>query len=411
MDNQLFFNGINGATGSYLTPPLTAEQVAKLAKGEPLGDEAHLRELKRRTQRGDAHFGVRAGVDPADLAQTGWGVIFAHGDPQIDAIREALTELLVHRREQAGERYREFVQENAYRPGESKDDFLSRHGAGPGPVNPKIMPYYLLLVGSPEQIPFYFQYQLDVQHAVGRLHFDSVDAYAIYARGVVEQEMRGSTPDRPPRAVFFGTQNLDDPPTILSASQLVAPLAAELALDHPTWAVERVPPAEATKARLLDLLGGQVDQTPTLLFTASHGMGFPRGDVRQLSQQGALLCQDWPGPVQWQRDIPQDFYVAADDVGDGARVDGLIAFHFACYGAGTPRLDDFAHAGLQERGQIAPHAFLSQLPQRLLGHPGGGALAAIGHVERAWGYSFQWPGRRGGGGGRRSRPFAARSTR
>ena len=392
MDNQLFFNGINGATGSYLTPPLTAEQVAKLAKGEPTGDEAHQRELKRRTQRGDAHFGVRAGVDPADLAEAGWGIVFAHGDPQIDAIREALTELLVHRREQAGERYREFVQEEAYRPGESKDDFLSRHGAGPGPVNPKIMPYYLLLVGSPEQIPFYFQYQLDVQHAVGRLHFDSVDAYAIYARGVVEQEMRGSTPDRPPRAVFFGTQNLDDPPTILSASQLVMPLAAELADDHPTWAVERVPPMEATKARLLDLLGGQADQTPTLLFTASHGMGFPREDARQLAQQGALLCQDWPGPVQWQRDIPQDFYVAADDVSDSARVDGLIAFHFACYGAGTPRLGDFAHAGLQERGQIAPHAFLSQLPQRLLGHPGGGALAAIGHVERAWGYSFQWPG-------------------
>ena len=341
---------------------------------------------------------MRAGVDSADLAQTGWGIVFAHGDPQTDAIREALLELLQQRREQAGERYREFVSEDAYRPGESKDDFLSRHGAGPGPVNPKVVPYYLLLVGSPEQIPFYFQYQLDVQHAVGRLHFDSVDAYATYARGVIEQEMRGSTPDRPPRALFFGTQNLDDPPTILSASQLVAPLAAELADDHPTWAVERVPPAEATKARLLDLLGGQVDQTPTLLFTASHGMGFPRGDVRQLSQQGALLCQDWPGPVQWQRDIPQDFYVAADDISDSARVDGLIAFHFACYGAGTPRLDDFAHAGLQERRQIAPHAFLSQLPQRLLGHPGGGALAAIGHVERAWGYSFQWPGDGAAGG-------------
>jgi len=62
--------------------------------------------------------------------------------------------------------------------------------------------------------------------------------------------------------------------------------------------------------------------------------------------------------------------------------------HFACFGAGTPQLSDYSVSGAPPA--IAPKSFVGRLPQRLIAHPRGGALAVIGHVERAWGCSFHW---------------------
>ena len=60
------------------------------------------------------HFGPVPWVKPENLNETGWGVIFPAGDdPKIKDIRDALSELLDHRREQAGadqpKYYREFI--------------------------------------------------------------------------------------------------------------------------------------------------------------------------------------------------------------------------------------------------------------------------------------------------------------
>ncbi len=391
MSERLFFNGVNGATGNYELPPMRAEDVAALAMGEKL-DEEHLKELEGWSWRVKAiQKGPKEGIDPKKLEQTGWGIIFAYEDERVDAIKEALSELLDHRREQAGREkehyYREFTGGDAYRPGESKLDFLERHGVGPGPADPEKVPYYLLIVGDPEQIPYRFQYQLDVQYAVGRIHFDTLEEYAQYARSVVEAESGQVPLSR--QAAFFGVRNPDDRATQLSTTELIEPLVESVVADQPDWDVQMWLADQATKAHLGGLVGGA--ETPALLFSSSHGMGFPHGDPRQLPHQGALLCQEWPGPEEWNEPIPERFYFSADDVGSDARLLGMMAFFFACYGAGTPRLDDFAHRTFRDtREAIAPHAFVAHLPQRMLGHPKGGALAVVGHIERAWGYSFTW---------------------
>ena len=299
-----------------------------------------------------------------------------------------------------GERYREFTGYQGYRPNERVDEFLARHGvASDQPADPdEGVPYYLLIVGSPEVIPYRFQYELDVQYAVGRLHFDTLEEYRRYANSVVAAE--SGTVVKPRQAVFFGVRN-NGPyeATQLGADYLVKPLVERMQRAHgDTWKVESPPYQETTKVNLIRLLGGTA--TPALLFTASHGMGFEKSDPRLRSDQGELVCQDWPGIEGWKKPIPDKFYFAAADVPPDASLMGLIAFHFACYGAGTPALDDYPYAKvLRQEGAMAALAvnrkeaiaqapFVARLPQRLLGHERGGALAVISHVERAWGCSF-----------------------
>jgi hypothetical protein len=400
----LRFNGINGATGEYGMRPMTGEELANVIKGETPPE--NLGELDNKKT---GPFPIKPPNDPTRLDEAGWAVVFAAGaDPTIKA---ALSELLELRRKQAGDRFKIYEGADGYGNAEkkagatrAKATFFKRHKIGGGPADPEEMPYYVLIVGSPEDIPYEFQYQLDVMRGVGRIHFDTPKAYARYARSVVRAETGQVKLSR--RASFFGVANPDDRATELSAKYLIRPLYEKMRQQQPfdlwvgddtqrtklslDWQFERFVGKKATKARLQRLLGG--DQTPALLFTASHGMEFPLDDPkkRQIPHQGALLCQDWPGPNQWRGEIPQDFYFAGDDLSSDANALGLIAFHFACFSAGTPRVDQFAQQAFKdERQVIAPRDFVGGLPKSLLSH---GALAVIGHVERAWGYSIMSPG-------------------
>jgi hypothetical protein len=175
----------------------------------------------------------------------------------------------------------------------------------------------------------------------------------------------------------------------LSATGLIAPLSAPGPKPtDPTLAARykfdsRCLLAEdATKANLSEVLHARARPAPALLFTASHGMGgWPRGDSRQRAANGALLCQDWPGFGQ----MKPAHYLTAAEVEPDARLLGVVAFLFACYGAGTPMYDAYLKNPAAGPLEVAAAPFVSALGQRLLA---GGALAVVGHVERAWNCSL-----------------------
>ena len=358
-------------------------ELAAQAKERAMSSAEQLRNDIR--VRAGGHLALARDGDPDALNEAGWALVLPADSDQArrNAIKDALQPLLDRRRRQVdNSRYKELLCAPAW----TTDEFLGTHGAGPGSAEPDKVPYYVLLVGSPEEIPFSVQYDLGVQYAVGRLHFADLDGYRRYAEGVVRAEREGRTDE--PSAAFFGVDG--DRSTQRSATELVAPLA-DLAAAHrpPPWRVSRYVGAQATKQRLKRLLGG--DDTPWLLFTASHGLGLFResDSERQRRVHGALVCQDWPG-----RGAPtREQFFAAEDLASDVDLRGLIGFHFACFGAGTPVYNSFhdydrlLSRHLETGERVTDRPFVARLPMSMLER---GALAVIGHVDRAWSVAFSW---------------------
>ena len=330
-----------------------------------------------------------AAVDSLSLASSGWGVVFPKD--LSSEIRENLQPLLDHRRRQATRWNEEFYKELVFESGDTKQRFTSRYEVMHGPVDPaRGLPYYLMIVGGPKEIPYSFQYLLDVPFAVGRLYFDNPEDYGRYARSVIEAE-RGHHQLRP-EMTFFSVAG--DKITTVMADRFVDPLYMSLQKNRPEWTFRRI--SNGSKDDLRQILGGP--RTPSLLLTAAHGLPCKKDSPQQRVYQGAILCQDWheagaPG---------LEHCFSAADLDDQAHVHGLVVFLFGCYSAGTPQTDNYpivprrVFTTRAYDKDLASEPFLSALAQRLLAHPNGGALAVIGHVDRAWSHSF---------GGRSSRDF------
>jgi hypothetical protein len=348
-------------------------EIAALARARTLDDAALTKSrLEIHKRRLGIHRAPRDGFDPLQLSQAGWAIVFPVGTPP--EIRKALEPLVAWRREEAAKKCARRFAELEYRPGDTRVSFLSEYGAELDGADPADVPYYLLFVGSPEEIPFEFQYQLDIQYAVGRIDFERAEDYARYAGAVVAREraaVEKTTAQDRQYGIFAPREEGDVTGRI--HDELVLALLKRLT-NRPArrWRCSKALAAGATIERLAELVG-----TCDFLFTGCHGWGLAPGDPLQRECMGALLDQN------------SNAFSAASVPAD-LKLDGLLAFLFTCASGGTPRYDDFEEL---ESGPkpLAEKAFTARLPQQLLLQ---GAGAVFAHVGRAWTYSFSRQGGR-----------------
>jgi len=365
-DSQVTVNGIDANTGKLLISPVTISDLAGKLRGHP---EALTPELMTSVNLNKFRaFGLPDSIDPDDIRKAGWGIVVPEGrDDLFDLVRP----LWEHRAKTVPP---DRLKKLTYRPNESVRNWLKRHGMAFGTQLPTVVPYHLLLVASPQDISFEFQYLLDLEYAVGRLWFDKPEYWKSYCDSVVATETTGS--ERTRQIAWFAPRH--DPATTLSHDELVTPLIKP----DPTGFTSlsdfesiRLLGADATRDKLLQTLR---DQKPAFVFTASHGIGYPPSDPNQKSRQGALLTADWQGGSV------TDKCLAAEHLDCDVR--GMIAFLFACFGAGTPLRDNYPLDLTQPPLQLTDSPFVAALPQKLLSQ---GALAVVGHVDRAWGCSIR----------------------
>jgi hypothetical protein len=415
---------------------LDAAGAAALAKNQLSAESKDRINLyKAKSDARAAHLGVVADISAANLEQARWAVVV--NALEDSALIEAVWPLIAHRMEQMklsppqvsftkGESAGDWLARHSnggtqnlkdhwgqippvltYRPGEQSRTWLARYGVASGPVDPRRgVPFYLLILGRPGPlapgdeafIPMIFQYLLDVFWGVGRLCFSDAKGahrladYTAYAQQLVAFEQAQDAKERLLKeVVYFSTRHEADIATNRSTDELALPLTRwhqdpEKIPARLGFGMRSLIEAEATRSALGGVLTGSGQgKPPAILFTASHGLGLPLADPRLTTHQGALITQDWSGigPVK------REHWLAGEDLGADLKVGGMFAFLFACYGAGCPDLDEFVFDPLvgPERGrpQVAPFPLIAQLPQRLLA---GGALGVIGHVDRAWTYSF-----------------------
>jgi hypothetical protein len=366
--------GIDYSTRELLVPPIEEEKFVE-AVTESL--ERNKDELAR--ARAAATTGVtyrdeierQREPDLGNPLEAGWTILVNEADPNGDVLLEALRPLA----EKRG--MRDPASPLLFR-GEPQLEWQSWLDLNYSPFLTEDLPYYVLIAGDPDQVPFHFQAFLDSVAAVGRVAFDSVDHLQHYVEKLIRLE-EADDPAAEHEIAFFAPDAGEDDPTYFSRRYLAEPLIARVRERH-GFEPRAMVAADATKERLQETV---LTTRAALVYTASHGVGAQNEPLEtQVRVNGAIVCQP--------SDAGDSDLFTADDIPLGDPVlEGSVFFQFACFGYGTPAESDYMHwLGAPELN--SDRDFVAALPKRLLAHPRG-PIAFVGHVDTAWLHGFDDP--------------------
>jgi hypothetical protein len=325
------------------------------------------------------HLGVAnlEGPELDDLKRTGWAVLY--GPNTSDSIKKQLEPLIQYRRDQIqnDKLFKIFDGANGgYQTGQTVDQWLAQFRvSSSAQVRPTAgVPFYVMIVAAPDDIPFEFQYQLDVYWGVGRLWLEKDEDYGTYAHAVMEYES-GQQPPAARQLTFFAPRfQQDNGATASLCDDLIGPLRQlDIGADF-QFGVDLITGKDATRDRLVELYSGQ--KRPSIYFCGSHGVLRALDSPHLPDTQGALICEVWSG----NSPPGKDQYMAARNLVPESSLRGTVHFLFACYAGGWPKVSSYDGA------QVGPGPAVARLPQTILAK---GGLAVFAHIDRVWTYSFQ----------------------
>jgi hypothetical protein len=242
------------------------------------------------------------------------------------------------------------------------------------------LPHYLLIYGTPYDVPWDLQYILNTAGFVGRLDLENCELEHYIDALISNWADTKSQSDQP---VVWAVDHGKDDISWLLRHAIAEPVIKKLVADPQIGQQAlRLVDQEATTGKLLQALA---DKKPAFILTTSHGMTGPLDDKQLMARQLGLLVD---------RELS---LLEPDKLLDQWQPDGAIWYAHACCSAGSD--EKTRYKGLVSKGSTvektlesvaALGAHVAPLPKKLLGAEKP-LRAFVGQVEPTFDWTVRQP--------------------